>query len=497
MGEKVFLGLDNGGTTIKGALYDKEGKEIYLATQKIGMFSNIPGHTSRDSEQLWQANIKVMQDIVKNSGVSQEDIVGVGVTGHGNGLYLTKKDGTPAYNGIISTDSRGTKYSDQWLEDGTFDRVLPKTHQQVWHGQPTAILKWFLENKPEVLAETDYVFMCKDYVKFRLTGQPYGELTDMTATGLMDVENNTYDLDLLKEYGLESLIKKLPENKKATDVSGYITKDVAILTGLKEGTPVAGGMHDIHAMTLATGAVQDKVMSVIAGTWSINQIVQSTPVVSKNIFMCTAFPPNKYLVTEASPTSASNLEWFLQEILKDIELPDGQSIYDYSNHCVRETIPSEEDVIFLPFLYGSEQKSCFLGMKAWNTRAQLIRSVYEGIVFRHKHHIDYLTQFGGVDIEKIRLAGGVVNSKEWLQMFADILQKPIEVVKVQELGCLGAALCAGVASGVYKNIDDAVERSMHLNKMDTYLPNKENQDIYNKKYQNYREYENVLRPTWH
>lgn len=496
MNKKYILGLDNGGTNIKGAIYDKAGNELFLISQKIDMFSNRPGHTSRDSELLWELNLTVIKQLLEKSNLTGEDIAAIGVTGHGNGLYLTKKDGTSAYNGIISTDSRGTKYAKQWNEEGVASTVRPITHQAVWSGQPTAILKWFKEKKPEVLEETDYIFMCKDYLKYRLTGNPVGELTDMTATGLMNVKEEKYDVELLKHYGLEDLIDKLPPNKEATEINGYITKEVAELTGLKEGTPVSGGMHDIHAMAVSTGGALPKTLTVIAGTWAINEFVQDEPVVSEEIFMSTPFPGDKYLITEATPTSASNLEWFLSTMLKDIKLAEGETIYDFSTEQVKQTTPYDSNIVFLPLLYGSEGTGTFVGIKGWNTRQQVIRSIYEGIVFKHKYHVDHLIKHAKVDFDKVRIAGGVVNSPVWLQMFADILELPIEVINISELGCLGAALTAGVSVGMYDDLEDATKEVIETNNMDTYYPNPDLQKVYREKFELFKEVNESLTSVW-
>lgn len=409
-----------------------------------------------------------------------------------------KEDGTQAYNGIISTDSRAKEYVKEWYEDGTAEKMLPLTMQSVWAGQPLPILKWFKENDSKVLDDTKWIFSCKDYIRYKLTGEAYGEITDMSGSGLMNVRDSKYDLEMLEEYGLGELIDKLAPLKSSVDICGYITKEVAELTGLKEGTPVAGGSMDTHVSAIATGAVEKEKLCIIAGTWSINEYVDTVPVIDKDLFMTSFFPiKDHYLIMEGSPTSASNLEWFVTEIMKDIKLEDGCDIFELSNKLVESVKPDESNIVFLPFLYGTnadiDAKSSFVGLSCWHKREHVLRSIYEGIVFSHRTHIDKLLKFRDKP-EVARIAGGVVNSKIWIQMFADILQIPIEVVKTKELGALGSAICAGLAVGEFDSFKTATDRMVEVD----YIckPNKDNKAVYDKKYDLYKRTIEALNPIW-
>jgi len=99
------------------------------------------------------------------------------------------------------------------MKDGTFEKILPKTMQSVWAGQPTTLLRWFMDNRPDVLENTQWIFMCKDYIRYKLTGEAYGEIADMSGSSLMNVRDVCYDKDLLADMGLESIYDKLPPLK--------------------------------------------------------------------------------------------------------------------------------------------------------------------------------------------------------------------------------------------------------------------------------------------
>lgn len=494
---QYLIGLDNGGTMSKAALYDLSSKEIAVCSRKTALLQPEPGFTERNCEEMWAANVGAIRAVLEQSGISGEEVIGIAATGHGNGIYLVKEDGTQAYNGIISTDSRGKEFAIAWNTDGTFERILPRTMQSCWEGQPTTILRWFMKYKPEIIEDTRWIFMCKDYIRFKLTGEAYGEITDYSGSSLMNVRDVCYDKDLLAEMGLDSIYDKLPPLKYSGEICGHITEEVAALTGLKAGTPVAGGSMDIHASAMAVGITDEDAMCVVAGTWSINEYISKTPVVDKDLFMTSIYTmPGYWMILEGSPTSASNLEWFLTEILKDVNLGD-RDIYDFSNSSVEKIGDKDCGLVFLPFLFGSNvninAKGSFIGLQSWHTRGNMLRAVYEGIVFCHKYHIEKLLKYRKAP-SLIRMAGGVAKSEIWVQMFADILQVPIEVARSQELGALGSAISAGIATGVFDSFEAASESMVDI--MYTAKPNPDKFAIYDKKYARYKKVIEALDQCW-
>lgn len=157
--EKYLIGIDNGGTMSKAALYDLHGNEIAVSGYKTETIMPKPGFTERNMEEMWQANVKSIKDVISIGKVDPKNIVGIATTGHGNGMYLVDHNGNPAYNGIISTDTRAKNYVEKWYSDTTFEKVLLKTMQSIWAGQPVPLLAWFKDNNPEVLERTKWIFM--------------------------------------------------------------------------------------------------------------------------------------------------------------------------------------------------------------------------------------------------------------------------------------------------------------------------------------------------
>ena len=496
-----LLGIDNGSTVIKAGIFDFEGNEISVFGSKVEVLTPKPGFYERKIEDIWQANINAITGVLKKAGIAGKDIAAISITGHGNGLHLIDAKGTAAYPAIEGTDSRALDYVNRWLSDGTFERVLPKTMQSLWPAQPAALLAWMKDNEPHVIENTKWLFMIKDYVRYKLTGEAYAELTDISATSIFNVKDVKYDATLLAEFGIQDLMHILPPVKNSTDICGHITKEASRLTGLEEGTPVAGGLFDVDAAAISTGITDSTKLNIIAGTWCNNQYISSEPVVSKELFMTSVFCiPGYWLILEGSATSASNLEWFVTEFLTEEKKKaeqEGMSVYALCDREVANTDPEESEIVFLPFLYGSNAgqnaKSVFLGLDGQLKRGHVIRSIYEGIAFSHRSHIEKLMKHRKLP-EIARIAGGAARSEVWVQMFADILNMPIEITRGTELGTMGAALCAGVGAGIFSDFSEGVDRMVNV--IGHVEPNGNLTKIYDRKYAQYQRAIAVLADFW-
>jgi L-xylulokinase len=515
---KYLLGTDNGCTMSKAALFTLDGREVAVASRKTETLTPRPGFLERDVPEMWASTAAAIKEVVGKSRVDPADIACVACAGHGNGLYLVDEQGNPVCNAILSTDSRARGIIDRWLADGVDKAVRPITMQSIWPAQPNALLLWLKENQPEVIRKSRWVLMAKDFVRFKLTGEVHAELTDMSGTSLLSVRDMAYDDGLLAAFGIADLRRLLPPLVRSADICGHVTPQAAAETGLKAGTPVAGGMFDIDACGLSSGLTDESQLCMIAGTWGNNQYISRTPVVSEDVFMTSCYAiPGYYLMLEGSATSASNLEWFVTEFMRPVgaavgaalsgrpdsgahagaPLPEGRSVYDLCNDLVAATKPEDASIVFLPFLYGSnagpDAKACFLGLNGWHTRGHVLRAIYEGVVFGHKRHVDRLLKFRSMPAT-IRLTGGAARSQVWMQIFADIFQTPIETPDGTELGALGAAIGASVAAGCHPSYEAAIAAMVRFSRRQE--PNPAARETYQAKERLYHRYIAALGPVW-
>ena len=498
---RYLLGIDNGGTFSKATIFDEDGRQISVASVPTVTLTPKPGYTEKDLYELWDVNAQAIRNAIEKSGVDPADIAGISFSGAGKGLYMIGHDGKPAYNGIMSTDTRAWAQIEQWYSDGTNKKVYEKTFQEILAVQPVALLKWFKENEPEVLERTKYIFAVKDYIRYCLTGEAYSEYTDCSGGNLVNMVTGKHDKELMALFGLEECYEKLPPLKYSAELCGTVTEEAAAKTGLLAGTPVAAGMFDVNACGIASGLSDEEQMCMIAGTWSINEFIGRKPITNGTVALNSMFcMPGYFLIEESSPTSAGNMEWFIRNLMnyeKEEAKAKGGSVYDITNEWVASIEPQDSQVIFLPFLNGSNEdalaKATFVGLTAFHNKKHMLRAVYEGIVFSHVTHVKKLLRNREVP-KSIRLSGGAANSDVWVQIFADALQIPIDVIADKELGAQGAAMAAGIAAGVYKDYQEAISRTVTITK--TIQPRPEYKEIYEEKYAAYRAVIDGLSSAW-
>lgn len=495
--KRYTIGLDNGGTATKAAIFDMNGRELCVAARKTPVFSPRPGYIERDAEDMWEANCDCIREVLNCSGVAPAQIAGIAVCGHGKGLYLWGRDGRPAFPGISSTDNRAWRIVEGWQKDGTQEKLYPIICQQLLACQQAALLRWLKENVPEAYGNIQYIFSAKDYIRFRLTGEAFSEVTDISGSGLLDLKRCRFDQTILDALGIGEVVAALPPLKYSSDLCGRITREAAELTGLVEGTPVAAGMFDVDACAIAMGMTAEGPVCTITGTWSINEFIAKAPILGTKIAMNSLYAiPGYYLLEESSATSAGNLEWVLDNCIALDESGDDQ----YSQiAALAQSVSAEDcDVYFLPFLYGSNAhplaRACVVGLTSYHTKAHLARAVFEGVAFSHRKHLDRLLSVRARPTA-IRMAGGAVNSPFWVQLFADVLGYPIEKVDgVTELGALGCAMAVAVATGIDRDYAEAAKRMVRTHP--PVLPDMEKHQVYCKKYEKYRAISDALDTVW-
>lgn len=498
---KYIMGIDNGSTVSKAAIYNFTGKEVAIASCQSDTEYPHPGWTERNMDSLWRDTSTAIQKVLADSAIQPEEIVGIGTTGHGNGVYLLDQQGKPLRNGIQSMDTRAAEILNDWNHRQLHKDVFPFTIQSFWAAQPNALLAWIKKHEPHNYERIGAILMCKDYIKYCLTGVISSDYTDMSGSSLMDVRNKSYSRELLALYDLSELYDALPPLTHSFEVIGEVTLQAANETGLHAGTPVVSGIFDIDASAVGSGAVNVGQACIIAGTWSINEVITAEALVDPSLFMTSLFAsPGLFLSTEASATSATNLEWFVAQCCGDERLEAQQrgiSVYEVCNEKVASVDPQTTNIFFHPFLYGSNvqptARAGFYGIAGWHTRAHLLRALYEGVVFGHLSHINKL-RAAGAQINSARLTGGGSRSQVWSQIFADTIQVPMEVTDGSELGARGAALSAGVGTGVYSDYSDAVDQAVKLKRV--YEPNPANAALYLARFKEYSRLIEAMQSSW-
>jgi L-xylulokinase len=360
------------------------------------------------------------------------------------------------------------------------ETLYPITRQTLWTGHPVSILRWIKENEPERYANIGSVLMSHDYLRFCLTGQLHCEETNISESNLYNMATGQYDPQLAKMLGLQDITEKLPLVIKPDDIAGYVTQQASEQCGLAEGTPVVGGLFDVVSTALCADLNDETKLNAVLGTWSVvSGITDELDPNQPLPFVYGKYAEaGKFIVHEASPTSAGNLEWFVKQWQLD---------YTDINQAVAALPPAASSVLFVPFLYGSNaglgMQAGFYGMQSHHTQAHLLQAIYEGVLFSLMHHLNRMRQrFPNATI--LRVTGGPVKSAVWMQMLADLTGMTLEIPQVEETGCYGAAMMAwrGIGEKMQQNED----------KMQQVVPNPTHFAAYQAKYQRYQQLVSAL-----
>lgn len=443
-----ILGIDNGLTVSKAVIFDKTGQTVAIARTQVPRLVPQAYHVERDMHALWIATAIAIGEAIEQAGCAASEIIAVAATAHGDGLYLVDEIGHPLRHGILSLDSRASEIVTRWEIDGTSAHALERTGQVPHASAPATLLKWVQQNEPSVFARIHKILACKDWLRFCLTNTLGTDLTE-ASTSFTDVKTQSYGDGILEIYGLQALAHALPEVSLPQEVVGKVTAEAAAATGLAEGTPVVAGLHDVTASALGIGGYGEGTVAIVAGTYSINETLSHVPKTDPKWFCRNGIKRGEWNNMSISPASAGNYDWFLENFMASDLAGLGDAIHAKIAREIEAVKDQPACVLFHPYLFGSPHgttaSSSFLGLRGWHGRGEVLRAIIEGIAFNHRVHIDALRS--AFDVNGARLTGGISRNPTFCQIFADALDLPISVPKIEEAAAWGAALCAGVGSG--------------------------------------------------
>ncbi|ALN73721.1 FGGY-family carbohydrate kinase [Aureimonas sp. AU20] len=448
-----LLGIDNGLTVTKAVVFDIDGTQLSVARRRVPQSMPRPRWVERDPAGLWTATAEAIREAIALSGRPAEDIRAVAATAHGDGVYLLDRDRRPLRPGILSLDSRALDLVSAWRQGPLFEKALALTGQTPHVSAPSALLAWLKAEEPETFAEIGHVLACKDWLRFCLTGEVGTDRTE-ASTSFTDVRTQIYSAEALELFGLSELGSALPPMFGSGEIAGVVTREAAEATGLVAGTPVAAGLHDVTASALGIAAHRPGCVGIVAGTYSINEVVSKAPRTDPRWFCRNAIEPGCWNSMSISPASTANYDWFLDRLCERDQkaaIEAGQSIHAVLAAEMEAAFARPSTLFFHPYLFGSPHgdaaSASFLGLHGWHDRSDMLRAVLEGIAFNHRTHVDALRD--GFPFESAMLTGGGSRNPAFAQLFADVLAMPVSVPGTEEAAAFGAALCAGASVGLY------------------------------------------------
>lgn len=490
MNAKVYyMGIDNGSSKIKCAIYNEEGKEISWASITPETLQPRPGYVERNPEQIWKDNCAVISLALNKAKIRPEQIASISLCGYGSGLCFLGDSLKALGNIIVSTDRRAENELNEMYLNGRANKIFQINHQKPWASQPAPLLEWFRLHEPKYLSQARTALAVKDYIRFRLTGELATDLTDASNNALVSPESNGFCDTLFTVSGIENSrhLFQYPILRPES-IAGYVTTEAAEETGLKSGIPVAAGLYDVSACTIGCGCLDAKALAVTIGTWAMAAFIASNySQTDESTIVTRSALDSQYLLEQGSATGTINLDWYLKQFIKKSHPEQTASeLYQYCSSIIRSTRPQQSDSLFVPYLFDSSTnpnaKAAFFHLSSEHTENSLLYAVMEGILLSAARHIRLL-QGEKNTFSRIVLSGGVASSPEWSQMFCDLMQIPMDIMEDSQQGTKGAALCSAVAIGTFQNFKEAadamIRSSIHL------MPRQKLAALYERKQEQY------------
>lgn len=498
-----LLSHDMGTSGHKATVYDLNGRMIGSCLCEYPTYYPARSYVEQEPDDWWQAVCRATRNLLEQTKIKPEDIAAVSFSGHMMGCLLVDDQGNPLGRSIIWADMRAKEQEEFLKSRIPMEEFYRITGHRISSSYGLAKLMWIRDHEPERYRKACRMLNAKDYIVYRLTGRLVTDYSDASGTNLLDITAKKWSEDIAKAAGID--MNLLPELLASTDVAGTVTPEAARETGLKEGTPVVIGGGDGSCAAAGAGVVQEgEIYNVIgSSSWISGASAQPHFDPEMRTFNWVHVDKNLYTPCGTMQSAGFSYQWLrntlCQEEMKQAKL-EGRSAYDLINEKAAQAPPGSGGVLFLPYLMGersprwnSDATAVFLGLKATTGRNELYRSVLEGVGYNLKIILDIISARFDKSSSVIVIGGGA-KGELWLQILADIWQREIVVPRyLEEATSMGAALCAGVGIGAFR--DFSVARTFNPPEK-VIKPNPANRNVYEKLFRAFNAAYETLVPVY-
>ena len=499
---RYLLGADLGTTAIKVALFDEKGKKISDSTQEYMLYTPTPLIVELGAEVYWNAFKTGVAESLKQAGVAAEDIVSLSISAQGETLLLLDKDGKPLRNAIVWMDNRAQEESDDLEKHFSNETIHSITGQvamlAMW---PAAKILWLKNHERQVFDDAMKFLLVEDYFFYRLSGKFFGEGSLWCSTIMWDINTKRYWPEMLDYLGVRE--EQLPEIVESGTPLGKILPEVARELGLSPDTELVMGALDQACGAIGVGNVRVGIFSESTGAALAVVAVVDKPVFDENREMpCFYYGiPDMYMI-HAFTTGGIVFKWLRDSFCsEELAIAERTGVDAYAFMDMEAmTVPAGSDgLVVLPHFQGSgppdsdqKAKGVVYGLSLNHTKAHMIRAFMEAVAMNMCRMIE-ATSATGIEITEIRSHSGGAKSPVWCQIKADAAGIPVHTMKnTADAACLGAAVLAGVASGIWKSVPEAMDSIVEEDKV--YMPDPGNKKVYDNLYNSYKELMAVLKP---
>lgn len=480
--EKLLLCIDIGTSGCKISLFNDNFKVINSVVCEYKTYYPKDGYAEQNPDEWWNAVVEGIHKVCVD--IDTSSIVGIGVDGQSWSAIPIDKYGKVLYNTPIWYDVRSKDICDELIlaigEDKIFE--ICKNPMQPTYTLPKIL--WLKKNQREVYDKTYKILQSNSFIVYRLTGKLSQDKSQSYGYQCYDIAKGLMDVNIANEMGLD--LNLVPEIFECSDIIGEITDEVATLTGLIAGTKVIAGGLDAACGTLGVGVINEGEAQEQSGQAGGMSICVGQPIGERNLILSNHVIPSKWLLQGGTVGGAGVLKWLEQEF--NCECKKDFNKFDVFCEQAEKVTPGSEGVIFLPYMAGerspiwdSKAKGVYYGLDYSKTKGHFIRAGLEGVAFSLKHNLE-VAKSVGVNCNELTASGGATKSKLWMQIKADVCGKIIHTASDIST-TLGVAMLTGVGVGLFQNYDEA--KNIALKYLNTYVPQRENENIYNNNYKKY------------
>lgn len=488
-----ILGVDIGTSGTKTVLFSEDGVPVSSATYEYPLYTPRNGYAEQDPIDWWNAVVNGIRQVIEDSGAAPTDIKGIGLSGQMHGLVMLDGDNRVIRRSIIWCDQRTANEVKEITDKVGAERLIDITANPAITGFTAAKIMWVKNNEPQNYEKCRHILLPKDYIRFMLTGEYATEVSDASGMQLLDIPNRCWSDEVLDKLGIDkSLLAKVYESP---EITGKVTKQVAELTGLAEGTIVVGGAGDNAAAAVGTGVVEDgKAFTTIGSSGVVFAHTSDISIDKKgrvHTFCCAV--PNCWHVMGVTQSAGLSLKWFRDNLCwseMETALNMGVDPYYLTDKAAMEIPIGANKLLYMPYLNGERTphldpncRGAFVGLSTMHKKKDMIRAVMEGVSYSLRDCVEVMREMK-INVTDMMACGGGGSSPLWRQMLADLYACPVKTTQNKEGPALGVALLAAVGAGIYSTVSEACKAVILPDKIQN--PVEENTIEYEKVYAVYK-----------
>lgn len=492
----LFLGIDIGTSGAKAIVCDSDGRIVATALAEYPIYSPHPLWSEQDPSDWWQGAQTAIREVAKAVDASQ--ISGIGLTGQMHGSVFLDAQQQVIRPALLWNDQRTATECAEITERVGAARLIEIAGNPALTGFQAPKIVWLRNHEPANYARLAHVLLPKDYIRLLMSGVAAADVADGAGTLLVDLRSRDYSGEILQKLDIDRAW--LPTLYEGPAVTGHLKADVAAALGLKAGLPIIAGGGDNSAAAIGTGIVKAGAVSSSIGTSGVvfahSDTIALDPQGRLHTF-CHSVPGAWHMM--AVTLSAGGAFGWLRNTLR--QTGAAALSYDDLTKAAADVPAGAEGLIFLPYLSGERTphldplaRGAFVGLTTRHGIGHMARAVMEGVTFSLRDGIEIMRQLG-VPTSDVRATGGGGKSALWRQMQADIYNAPVSTLAAEEGPAYGAALLAGVGTGHFADVNDAVNRCVRV--VATTQPNADAVAKYDQVYAIYRRMYGHLRDDMH